>query len=179
MSRVKYIANRIMSKLSKDSNEYMNRYYRSMGIKIGQNTHVFSEIISSEPYLISIGNNCTIATGVHFITHDASVGVFWDRKYASDLCGEIRIGDNCFIGSGAIIMYGVRIPNNTIVAAGSVVTKSINEEGCILGGNPAKQIGSVEIFIEKTKNNCFSLHGFGFAERKQCIESQPHMYIER
>ena len=48
------------------------------------------------------------------------------------------IGNNCFIGNRVILLYGVTIPNNTIVAAGSVVTNSIKEPGYLLGGNPAK-----------------------------------------
>lgn len=179
MSRVKYYMNKILSRFSHNSHEYMNQYYRNLGISIGDNTHIFSEIVTSEPYLISIGSNCTIATNVCLLTHDASIGIFLGRDQASDLCGEIIIGDNCFIGAGVIIMYGVHIPNNTIIAAGSVVTRSPEEEGCIIGGNPAKRIGTVDAFLEKTKQNRFSLHGMGFEERKQFIKSCSHMYIRR
>lgn len=70
--------------------------------------------------------------------------------------GKIRIGNNCFIGERAILMYGVSIPNNTIVAAGSVVTKSISEERVILGGNPAKVISTWDKFYDKNKNKGIS-----------------------
>lgn len=53
-------------------------------------------------------------------------------------------------------MYGVSIPNNTIVAAGSVVTKSISEERVILGGNPAKVISTWDKFYDKNKNKGIS-----------------------
>lgn len=53
-------------------------------------------------------------------------------------------------------MYGVSIPNNTIVAAGSVVTKSISEERVILGGNPAKEISTWDKFYDKNKNKGIS-----------------------
>ena len=66
-------------------------------------------------------------------------------------------------------MYGVTIPNNTIVAAGSVVTKSINEPGCIVGGNPARVIGKVEDFLNKNQEYFLSLHGLSAEERKQAI----------
>lgn len=70
--------------------------------------------------------------------------------------GKIRIGNNCFIGERAILMYGISIPNNTIVAAGSVVTKSISEERVILGGNPAKVISTWDKFYDKNKNKGIS-----------------------
>lgn len=55
--------------------------------------------------------------------------------------GNIEIFDNCFIGANSTIMYNVKIGPNAIVAAGSVVTKDV-PEGSIVGGNPAKIIGS-------------------------------------
>lgn len=179
MRKLRYCIRKILSRFSHNSHEYMNQYYRNMGVSIGENTHIFSEIITSEPYLISIGSNCTIATNVCLLTHDASIGVFMGRDQASDLCGEIVIGDNCFVGAGAIIMYGVHIPDNTIIAAGSVVTKSPEEEGLIIGGNPARKIGTIDAFLDKTKQNRFSLHGLGFEERKRLIKSSSHMYIKR
>jgi acetyltransferase-like isoleucine patch superfamily enzyme len=52
---------------------------------------------------------------------------------------EIRIGRNCQIGHGALILRGVVLGDNVIVGAGSVVTKSF-ESGSVIGGNPAKLI---------------------------------------
>lgn len=91
------------------------------------------------------------------------------REVMSDICGKITIGDNCFIGNRAIILYGVTIPDNTIVAAGSVVTKSISESGCIVAGNPAKVIGKVEDFLAKNKDKMLSLHGLSEDQRKSII----------
>ena len=48
--------------------------------------------------------------------------------------------ENSFIGNGAIVMYGVRIAENNIIAAGSVVTKS-TEPNSVYAGVPAKKIG--------------------------------------
>ena len=139
------------------------------GVKIGVNTHIFSNIALSEPYLISIGNNCTISTNVSFITHDASVGVIMGRENFSDLCGKIVIGNNCFIGNNSIILYGTTIADNTIIAAGSVVTKSVLKPGCIIGGNPARVIGTIEKFKDKYKHNFLALHGKNDSEKKELI----------
>lgn len=136
---------------------------------IGENTHLFSRILTGEPYLISIGSNCTIATNVSLLTHDASIGAIVGRNKYSDLCGKITIGNNCFIGDKAIIMYGVSISDNVIVAAGSVVAKSINESGVIVAGVPAKVIGRVDDFMAKYEKNFLSLHGLKTDERKEYI----------
>lgn len=169
MKTAKYLKAKLLSKLLGGGNSYIVEQFRKDGLSIGDGTHIFSNLVTSEPYLISIGKNCTISTEVCFLTHDASVGLFLDRKVKSDICGRISIGDSCFIGNRAIILYGVTIPNNTIVAAGSVVTKSINEPGCIVGGNPARVIGKVEDFLNKNQEYFLSLHGLSAEERKHVI----------
>lgn len=50
-----------------------------------------------------------------------------------------------------MIMYGVSITDNVIVASGSVVTKSITESNVIVGGNPARVITTWEKFAEKSQ----------------------------
>ncbi len=158
-------------------NEWIIKYYRTEGMSIGKNTHIFSKISTSEPYLIKIGDNVTISTNVTILTHDASIGAIGDRNVASDLCGKIIVGDNCFLGSGAIILPGVSIANKVIVAAGSVVTKSIKESGSIVAGNPAKKIGGVNEFKHKYKDNFYSLHGLDYKNRKKIIKNNPEKLL--
>lgn len=162
----------IRSMFSKDRNEYINNYYRKQGIYIGSNTHIFSQLKSCEPYLIKIGNNVTISTDVKLLTHDASIGTLCGRDIVSDICGEINIGDNTFIGSGAIIMYGVTVGKRCIIAAGSVVTKSV-PDGEVWGGNPASKLGSTESFLERNVSWGLQLHGLNMKERKERIMNGP------
>ena len=56
---------------------------------------------------------------------------------------EIKIGENCWIGMNAMILPGVHLANHIIVGAGSVVTKSFEEENIIIAGNPAKKIKNI------------------------------------
>lgn len=150
MSTIGYQIAKIKSVLLRRNNEVIINYFRRCGCKIGTNTHIFSDISGGEPYLIEIGNNVTISNNVSLITHDASVSKVISGK--TDVFGNITIGNNVFIGMGAIILPGVGIADNTIVAAGSVVTKSVCEENCIIAGNPGKKVGEFEQFREKCSN---------------------------
>ena len=58
--------------------------------------------------------------------------------------------DNSFIGNGAIVMYDVRIAENNIIAAGSVVTKS-TEPNSVYAGAPARKIGTFADSAAKRK----------------------------
>ena len=64
--------------------------------------------------------------------------------------GEITIGDNVFIGSNSILLYGVSIGNNVVIGAGSIVTKDI-PEGVVAVGSPCKPIGSFDDWKGKMK----------------------------
>jgi len=57
---------------------------------------------------------------------------------------NIVIGQNCWIGMNSIILPGVKLGKNTIVGAGSVVTKSFRQKNIIIVGNPAKIIRYLE-----------------------------------
>lgn len=103
-------------------------YFRKIGMKIGEECYIFSnKIETAEPYLVTLGNHVTIANDVMFATHDASANFYLEN--VSDIYGRINIGDHCFIGMGSLVLPGVTLADHTIVAAGSVVTKSFRESG--------------------------------------------------
>ena len=70
--------------------------------------------MTSEPYLVRIGENVTISGNVTFVTHDNSISKI-SPQYVN-LFGYISIGDNCFLGQNSTIMYGCTLANNIIVA---------------------------------------------------------------
>jgi len=126
--------------------------YRKMGVfhHIGENCLYQPVKLPSEPNLVSIGDNVNISAGVAFITHDVIHSMLQfmnDPDYpVSDngfFMGTIEIGNNVVIGQNAIILYNVKIGSNVLIAAGSVVTKDV-ESGMIVGGNPAKPIGTLK-----------------------------------
>lgn len=130
-------------------NEYtVAEYFRTKGVQIGDNCRILIHNFGSEPYLVKIGNNCVIAPGVSFLTHDGSASLF--RKEIPDLnvFGKIEIKDNCFIGARAILLYNVTIGPNAIVGAGAVVTKDV-PPNTVVAGMPAKVVCSLDEYKQK------------------------------
>ena len=72
-------------------------------------------------HLISCGDHVTLAKNVYILGHDASMGKFLKRAKI----GKVKIGNNVFIGAGSIILPGINIGDNVIVATNSSVTKDI------------------------------------------------------
>lgn len=121
---------------------------RRLGVTVGENTMISSDVLfSSEPYLITIGNHVQITNSCMIHTHGG--GNIVRKQYPKfDCFGKVVIEDWAYIGSGSIIMPGVTIGEGSLVAAGSVVTKSV-APGTVVGGNPARIISTVEEYIQK------------------------------
>lgn len=79
------------------------------------------------PRGMHIGERTYVAFGAAILTHDMTRGMYVDTV----------IGRHCFIGARSIIMPGIRIGDESIVAAGAVVTKDVPPR-CIVAGNPAQ-----------------------------------------
>ena len=128
-------------------------WLRSLGCKVGNGTRFIGKVRpGSEPYLLEIGEDCLISDNVKFHTHDGGVKVLNTAGFFNgqrmDKMARIRIGNNCFIGSGARIMGGVCIGDNCIIGAASVVTHDV-PNGSVVAGMPAKVICSIEEFFSK------------------------------
>ncbi len=128
----------------------------------GNNNFWYPRVVPTDMELISIHDNVNVATDVYFCTHDVLHTMFnKDERIIEKLQaksntfkryqGEIEIFDNVFIGAKSTIMYGVQIGPNAIVAANSVVTKSV-PEGSVVAGNPAKIIGKYDDIAKKRYN---------------------------
>lgn len=122
---------------------------------MGNNCFWHPKTLPSEPFLVKMHNNVNIASDVYFCTHDVLHTMFNnDSNLPNDFkfkTGMIELFDNTFVGAKSIIMYDVKIGPNAIVAAGSVVTKDV-PEGAVVGGNPAKVIGSYYDVAERKRN---------------------------
>lgn len=81
------------------------------------------------------GPNVTVATAGHPINPEL-------RAMGYQFNASIRIGNNCWIGSGAVIMPGVTIGDNTVIGAGAVVTKDI-PANVVAVGNPCRVLREI------------------------------------
>lgn len=80
------------------------------------------------------GPNVTIATGAHPILPEL-------REQGYQYNASVRIGRNCWIGAGVIIVPGITIGDHVVVGAGSVVTKDLPDH-VVAVGNPCRVLGS-------------------------------------
>ena len=124
-------------------------FLKRRGLVVGKNLKMQRDCIIDKDhcFLITIGDNVTLAPRVHILAHDASTKI----HLGYTKIGCVNIGNKVFIGAGSIILPNVTIGDNCIIGAGSVVTKSF-EEGLLIAGNPAKVIGKTRDYIKKNKN---------------------------
>lgn len=101
-----------------------NNVYANFNLTIVDDTHVFVGDCTL------IAPNVILATGTHPILPEL-------REKGYQFNAPIKIGRNCWIGAGAIVLPGVTIGDNSIIGAGSVVTKDI-PSNVVAVGNPCK-----------------------------------------
>ena len=127
-----------------------NKWNGSNNITIYNSTTIVGDVLIGEhtwvgPFCsldgsggLKIGEYCSVSASVHILTHDtvdwATSGGQKPYRYA-----QTAIGDNCFIGTGSIILPGVTLGKKCVVGAGSVVNCSF-PDGCRIAGVPARLI---------------------------------------
>lgn len=145
------------------------KYARYIGIKIGKNCLIATKNWSSEPYLIEIGNNVQITSNVSIHTHGGG-HVARCRYPGFDTFGRVIIEDWAYVGAYSQIMPGVTIGKGSLVAAGSIVTKSV-PEGVVVAGNPARVVCTVDEYIERNKKYDLGTKNLSPEEKKKYILS--------
>ncbi|MEQ1637428.1 MAG: acyltransferase [Methylococcales bacterium] len=148
-------------------------YARSLGVVIGKDCRLLNikpgqGTFGSEPYLITLGDHVTVTANVQFVTHDGGVWVFREYEPDIDVFGEITIGNNVFIGYGAIIMPGVHVGDNVVIGAGAVVTKDI-PANLVVAGVPARAVCSLDDYRESVLKKCLRVKHLGQDEKKKII----------
>ncbi|MGO2638344.1 MAG: chorismate mutase [Enterococcus viikkiensis] len=111
-------------------------------IFVGENFYCNFHNVFLDICPITIGDNCMFGPNVQLYTASHPIEPA-KRNSGLELGKPITIGDNVWIGGSAVIVPGVTLGNNVVVAAGAVVTKSF-PDNVVAGGNPAQIIKTIE-----------------------------------
>lgn len=130
--------------LGKSEKAFINPpFYCDYGkhIEVGKNFFANYNCTIIDVAKVTIGDNCQMAPNVAIYT--AGHPVHPDsRNSLYEYGAEVTIGDNVWIGGNSVILPGVHIGSNTVIGAGSVVTKDI-PDWVVAGGNPCKVIRKI------------------------------------
>lgn len=115
-----------------DGTPFKPMLWRLLGVPIGRG--VFDDGLSiTERTLVRIGDRCTFAMGSHLQSHTLEDGIFKSE--------EIELGDDCTVGTGALVNYGAVMDRGSQLAPDSFLIKgSRMEPGSRWGGNPAMEV---------------------------------------
>lgn len=163
---IKYIFKFIWSKISPMG------YANHLGVKMGENVRFYGmkpNMFSTEPWLITIGNNVYITADVTFVTHDGGTLILRKEVPDLELTAPISIGNNVYIGIKTIILPGTKIGNRCIIGAGSVV-KGEYPDNSVIAGVPAKVIKTVDEYLEKAEKNSIGLGHLYGKEKEEALK---------
>lgn len=110
-------------------------------ITCGENVYFNVNCVVLDVMEVKIGNNvfCAPAVQIYTATHPLDAVLRRSKENAK----PVTIGDDCWIGGGAVICPGVTIGNRCVIGAGAVVTKDIPDDSLAVG-NPARVIRKID-----------------------------------
>lgn len=111
----------LLGKNFRSRNNVSFRIYDGGSVKIGDNCFMNDNCSINCQKSITIGNNVIFGQNVMLFDHDHD----YKNNLENFIKSEITIGDNVWVGANSIILKGVEIGNNSVIAAGSVVTKDV------------------------------------------------------
>lgn len=88
---------------------------------------------------IKVGEDCMFSNNIQFRSTDSHSIVDLNGKRIN-YAQNIEIGNHCWLGLGCMVMKGVKMTDNIVIAAGSICTKEYMDKNVILAGNPAKVV---------------------------------------
>ena len=108
-------------------------------ISVGEHFYANFGCVILDAAEVKIGNHCKFGqqVGVYTATHPTDATA---RNAGTEFAKPITLGNNVWIGGHATLLPGITLGDNTVVAAGAVVTKSVEKGNVLLAGNPAKII---------------------------------------
>lgn len=147
-------------------------YAKKIGVNFGENLHIYGNpysMFGSEPWCITLGDNVHITRDVLFVTHDGGTLLYRHLIPDLEITSPIIVGNNVYIGVRSIILPGVTIGDNSIIAAGSIVTKDVLPNS-VVGGVPAKFIKSSQDYLEGVKRRSLKLGHLKGEEKDKALK---------
>lgn len=148
---------KILNKISTTIQDVRHSIYLKVcinnGLRLGKNVVVRNNVsFGSEPFLVEIGDETRIASGVTFITHSGTTNNIRKLEGYEEVrnFGRIKVGKNCAIGSNSIILQDIKIGDNCVLGANSVLSESMPEH-TVYAGNPAKYVCEIEDYADVLK----------------------------
>lgn len=162
-------------------------HLRGIGIEIGTGCEIFTpevtHIEENNPHLLTIGSHVSMTGPVTILCHDYSVGVtkLWSHGDVLGSQKPVSIGNNVFLGWGCTVLPGTTIGDNVVIGAGAVATGMLRG-GVVYGGNPARQICTIEEYYERRKKRqideaCAVYRAYKNRYGKEPDESLFHEYF--
>lgn len=114
---------------------------RNAKLFIGQGTSIESArfaMANDNDLFIQLGEGCMLSSNITFRSTDGHVIYSVDSKQVLNKTKPIIIGDRVWIGSGAVILKGSKVSDDSIIGTMALVAKSFEETNIVVAGNPAK-----------------------------------------
>lgn len=167
---LKYIYYLIWTKISP------NGFAKHIGVNLGERVIFYGMkpgMFGTEPWLVSIGNNCQITANCTFITHDGAVNILRKEIPDLELVSPICIGNDVYIGFNTTILAGTKVGSRSIIGACSLL-KGEYPDNSVIVGVPAQVIKSTDQFLEKAMRQ--SLHTGNLVGNKRQTALKKHFY---
>lgn len=108
----------------------------SSSAHIGENSHILAGAVIAT--MVELGEACIVNTNAS-VDHECVLAAGVHVAPGSTLCGCVRVGENTLIGAGSVVLPRIKIGSNVVIGAGSIVTRDI-PDSVVAYGNPAKII---------------------------------------
>lgn len=135
------IINLLGHKISKSARIWSTiKFSGIVTLQVGEDSFIGDScIVTGGESTVYIGDYCDVSSNVSFVTGSHKIDFYGNHLAGEGYSSDIRVGNRVWIGFGCIVLGGVKIGNNVIIAAGSLVNKDI-PDNIIYGGVPAKFI---------------------------------------
>lgn len=148
---------------------------------MGENCSINPDSYFGDAKYVRLGNNVRLASCT-LMAHDGVINMLREAYGVKlDAVGKIDIGNNVFIGYRALVLRGVTIGDNSVIAAGAVVTKDVPPNS-VVGGVPAKFICTTEALLERLIKESESLPWYSVIENRdggRDMATEGQLYRER